>query len=139
MFGRVLRIADVRLVRYGLASAGALAVDFGSFLALLALGVTAAVASALGYCLGIAAHWLLSSRAVFADTVAERGRQRHKQKALFVGSAVIGLAITTAIVGLGDAGGFDPRMAKLVAIAVSFTVTWMLRNHVVFRNSAFAQ
>jgi putative flippase GtrA len=138
MIARVLKMADVRLVRYGLASVGALAVDLGSFLALLALGAPAAAASASGYALGIVMHWLLSSRAVFADTVAERGPQRSKQKALFVGSAMIGLGLTTAIVGIADLAGMDPRIAKLVAIGASFTVTWMLRNKVVFRGSSAA-
>jgi len=135
MIARVIKLADLRVVRYGLASVGALAVDLGSFLALLALGAPAAASSALGYALGIVAHWLLSSRAVFADTVARAGRERTKQKALFVVSAMIGLGLTTGIVGLADLGGIDPRIAKLAAIAVSFTVTWMLRNKVVFRGS----
>jgi len=138
MIARVIKIADVRLVRYVLASVGALAIDVGSFLALLSLAVPAAAASAFGYALGIVAHWLLSSRAVFADTVAERGRERTKQKALFVVSAMIGLGLTTGIVGLADLSGIDPRLAKLVAIAVSFTVTWMLRNKVVFRSAGAA-
>ena len=138
MIARVFKIADLRLVRYVLASVGALAVDVGSFLALLSMAVPAAAASAFGYGLGIVAHWLLSSRAVFADTVAERGRERTKQKALFVVSAMIGLGLTTGIVGLADLGGIDPRLAKLVAIGVSFTVTWMLRNKVVFRRAGAA-
>jgi putative flippase GtrA len=136
MIARVIRITDLRVVRYGLASVGALAVDLGSFLALLALGAPAAASSAFGYGLGIVAHWLLSSRAVFADTVAQRGAARTRQKALFVVSAMIGLAITTGIVGLADLGGIDPRIAKLAAIAISFAVTWMLRNKVVFRGSS---
>lgn len=129
----IQRIADVRLVRYLLASVGALAVDVGSFLALLSLGMWAAGASAIGYCLGIVAHWLMSSRAVFVGNVAERGVARTRQKALFVVSALVGLALTTGIVWAGDASGFDPRLAKLVAIAVSFTATWLLRSRVVFR------
>jgi putative flippase GtrA len=129
----LFKLADVRLVRYGLASVGALAVDIGAFLALLALGAPAAAASALGYGLGIAAHWLLSSRAVFADSVAARGAGRTRQKALFVGSAVVGLGLTTAIVGLADLAGGDPRLGKLAAVVVSFTATWLLRNKVVFR------
>lgn len=133
MFASLFKIADIRLVRYGVASVGALAVDFGSFLALLALGMHAAAASALGYGLGIVVHWLLSSRAVFVDSVAERGRGRTRQKAMFVGSAMVGLGLTTAIVGTADLAGLDPRAAKLVAIAVSFAATWMLRSKVVFR------
>ena len=67
------KLRDIRFVRYVLASVGALAVDVGSFLALLAIGVMAAPASAIGYSLGILAHWLMSSRAVFVGDVAERG------------------------------------------------------------------
>lgn len=133
MVAMISRLSDIRLVRYLFASVGALAVDVGAFLALLQLGMWAAGASAVGYILGIVAHWLMSSRAVFVGNVAERGTARTKQKALFVVSAMVGLALTTGIVWSGDVSGFDPRLAKLVAIAVSFTATWLLRSRVVFR------
>ncbi|AKQ43049.2 polysaccharide biosynthesis protein GtrA [Aurantiacibacter atlanticus] len=133
MTAALLRLIDMRLTRYMFASVGALAVDLGAFLALLALGTWPAGASAIGYSLGILAHWLMSSRAVFIGHVAQPGRARTRQKALFVGSALIGLALTTAIVWAGDTGGIDPRAAKLVAIAVSFFVIWRLRSRVVFR------
>lgn len=127
------KLRDVRFVRYVCASVGALAVDVGSFLALMAIGVAAAPASAVGYSLGILAHWLMSSRAVFQDTVAEGGSARTRQKALFVISALIGLGLTTAIVGAGDWSGIDPRIAKAFAIVVSFAVTWLIRSKIVFR------
>lgn len=133
MLSVISRIGDVRLVRYLLASVGALAVDMGCFLALLAAGMWPASASALGYCAGIVAHWLLSSRAVFTDTVAARGLARTRQKALFVISALVGLGLTAAIVWTGDASGIDPRAAKLAAVVVSFAATWMLRSKIVFR------
>ena len=129
------RAAEIVFLRYLAASAFALGVDMGSFLALLALGLQAALAAAAGYALGILAHWLVSSRAVFTAGVAERGPERSRQKALFVGSALAGLALTTAIVGSGSALGLDPRLAKLAAIAASFTLTWLLRERVVFRPS----
>ena len=127
------RLGGFRLLRYLIASVGALAVDMGAFLALLALGSAPVGASALSYTLGIAAHWIMSSRAVFTDSVAERGAARNRQKALFVGSALAGLAITTLVVWAGDNAGMDPRLAKLAAIVVSFTATWLLRAKVVFR------
>lgn len=137
MTGMILPMIDrlrrIVLLRYLLASMGALAVDMGSFLALLALGVMPVLASAAGYTLGIVAHWLLSSRAVFTDSVAEERTARTRQKALFVGSALIGLALTTMIVGAGTAIGLDSRLSKIVAIGVSFTVTWLLRKRVVFQ------
>jgi putative flippase GtrA len=132
MLSILSRISDVRLVRYFLASAGALAVDMGCFLALLAAGMWPASASAVGYCAGIVAHWLLSSRAVFTDTVAARGLARTRQKALFVVSALVGLGVTTVIVWSADAAGIDPRLAKIAAIGISFAITWLLRAKVVF-------
>ena len=136
MLDLVARVRDVRFLRYLLASVGALAVDMGSFLALLTLAIWPAAASAASYSLGILAHWLLSSRTVFADTVAARGPLRTRQKTLFVVSALAGLALTTAIVGAGDIAGVDPRLAKLAAIAASFLLTWTFRVRVVFRSPA---
>ena len=127
------KLRDARFVRYILASVGALAVDVGVFLALLSFGMLAAAASAVGYAAGILAHWLMSSRAVFQDTVADRGAARTRQKALFVVSALVGLGLTTLIVGAGDYAGGDPRIAKIIAIGVSFAATWLLRSRIVFR------
>lgn len=127
------RLRQLTLIRYILASVGALAVDMGLFLALLTAGTPAMAASAIGYGAGIVAHWLLSSRKVFADQVAAGGLARTRQKAMFVVSALIGLGVTTAIVGGATLAGFDPRLAKLAAIVISFAVTWLLRKRVVFR------
>lgn len=132
----VAKLRDFRLARYLLASVGALAVDVGSFLGFMSLGIAPAPASAMGYALGILAHWLLSSRTVFQDTVASGGMARTRQKALFVISALLGLGLTTAIVGAGDWAGIDPRIAKVAAILVSFTVTWLVRSRIVFREQA---
>jgi putative flippase GtrA len=131
---QLLRQAADRLVpgRYIAASAVALGFDMGSFLVLLAVGMHAASASALSYSLGIVVHWFISSRAVFVAGVAERGPARTRQKALFVASALIGLALTAGIVGLGSAIGVDPRLAKLAAVGVSFVATWLLRARIVF-------
>ena len=107
------------------------------FLLLLDSGLSPMAASAVGYCAGILVHWLVSSRLVFADGAAARGTgERHRQKMLFVGSALVGLAVTTAIVGTGSALGLDPRLAKLAAIVVSFQTTYLLRRHIVFRAAA---
>lgn len=126
------RAADIVFLRYIAASALALGIDLGTFLALLALGLPPAAAAAAGYAMGILAHWLVSSRVVFTAGVAADGPRRSRQKALFVGSALAGLALTTAIVGAGTGLGLDPRLAKLAAIGASFILTWLLRERVVF-------
>ncbi|MFN3865056.1 MAG: GtrA family protein [Erythrobacter sp.] len=131
-----LRLSDIRFLRYFGASLGALAVDVSAFFVALALGLAAGPASALGYSLGILAHWLMSSRAVFHDGVASAGRQRTVQKAFFVLSALAGLALTTLIVTLADRAEIDPRAAKLVAIIASFALTYALRARIVFKPGA---
>lgn len=123
-------------IRYFFVSLGALAVDLGIFLALLSAGVASVPASASGYSAGILAHWLLSSRKVFSDRVSARGTTaRTQQKAMFVMSALLGLMVTMAIVAGGNMIAVDPRISKIVAIAVSFQMTYFLRNLVIFRNS----
>ena len=119
-------------VRYIVASAGALGLDMAVFMGALALGVNPVAAAAAGYLTGLVAHWFMSSRAVFVGQLADKGTQRWQQQGLFLGSALVGLAITMAIVGLGHALGADPRLAKLAAIAVSFQVTYILRRKIVF-------
>ncbi len=126
-------LRQIQLLRYLAASVIALACDFACFLALLRLGLAPAPASALGYALGIAVHWLVSSRKVFIGSVANHGPARTRQKALFVGSALIGLAVTTGVVAVASALGVEPRLAKLIAVAASFSITWLLRDSVVFR------
>ena len=54
-----MRLIDMRLVRYLLASVGALAVDLGTFLALLSLGMRAAGASCAP-CDSIRVNWTIS-------------------------------------------------------------------------------
>jgi hypothetical protein len=51
---------------------------------------------------------------------------------------LLGLATTTAIVGAGEWLGADPRLAKLVAIGISFQLTYLLRNVLIFRTNRTA-
>lgn len=119
-------------LRYIGASVAALGVDFATFMLAMAIGVPPASAAAVGYCCGIVCHWLVSSRMVFVGQVAQTGAARRQQQTLFVATALVGLGITTAIVGLGSWCGLDPRLAKGVAIVVSFQATYLLRKKVVF-------
>ena len=136
VWGWVSFFRKLTFVRYGIVSVGALAVDLGIFLALLQSGMLSALAAALGYAVGIFAHWMLSSRKVFQDRVSDRGtRERTQQKAMFVVSALLGLVLTMAVVGAGEMLGVDPRVAKVFAIGLSFILTYMLRNVVIFRMS----
>jgi putative flippase GtrA len=132
------RLLDLRLVRYMLASGVALGADLGSFFVMYSLGTFVPAAYAASYSLGILVHWVISSRMVFADTVAERGIARTRQKAMFVISALMGLALTTAIGSGAVYAGVHPIMGKLMAVVASFALTWLLRSKVVFRGSRLA-
>lgn len=123
---------DRKYVRYGLASVVALGGDVALFLILLAVGFSAALSASFGYVVGIVIHWLISSRLVFAEGAARSSSARKRQKALFLGSALIGLALTTAIVAFGRMAGLMPPVAKAIAIGVSFQVTYLLRKLIVF-------
>ena len=133
MLGDLLR---QRYIRYGVASVVALGSDVGLFLLFMRTGLDPAPASALGYSVGILVHWLISSRLVFAEGTAPKGPERTRQKGLFVGSALVGLAITTGIVALGGFRGLMPIASKLIAIAVSFQTTYILRKTIVFATSS---
>jgi putative flippase GtrA len=123
---------DQIYTRYIGASVVALGIDFCIFMAALSLGMPPAIAAAIGYISGIVCHWLISSRMVFTAQLAASATGRRQQQALFVLSALVGLGITTGIVGLGSRYGLDPRLAKGVAIVVSFQATYVLRKEVVF-------
>jgi putative flippase GtrA len=123
---------DQIYTRYIGASAASLGVDFAIFMAALSLGIPPALAAAGGYIAGIACHWLISSRMVFTGQIASTAAGRRQQQAMFVLSALVGLGITTAIVGLGTRYGLDPRLAKGVAIVVSFQAIYVLRKKIVF-------
>lgn len=125
-------IFDQLYLRYIGASAASLGLDFALFMVALSAGVPPALAAALGYVSGIACHWLLSSKLVFVGHVASDSTARRQQQALFVLSALVGLGLTTGIVGIGSRYGLDPRIAKGIAILVSFQATYLLRKKVVF-------
>lgn len=133
------RLRSNVFLRYVVVSVGALAADMILFLLLLAAGLPGVAASALGYSVGILVHWILSSRKVFADRVSEKGSAaRTQQKAMFLFSALLGLMLTIAIVGAGAMMGIDARIAKVAAIIISFMLTYLLRNIVIFRSDVAA-
>lgn len=124
-------------LRYVAVSVCALATDMTVFLLLLGTGMPGTAASAVGYSVGIFAHWILSSRKVFHDRVSEKGTvARTQQKAMFLASALIGLVLTITVVAAGTALGMDPRIAKVAAIATAFVLTYLLRNVVIFRQTS---
>ncbi|MEZ5654780.1 MAG: GtrA family protein [Sphingobium sp.] len=122
----------ITYARYIMASGAALAADLSLFFTMMHMNADPVAAAVTGYCAGLIVHWMISSRLVFREFVRPFAAQRRKQKALFVASTLVGLALTTLIVGMSDTTGLDPRIAKLIACGVSFQATYLLRRKVVF-------
>lgn len=131
---RAVQLAGrLRYARYLVASAISLGMDLASFLLMLRINMSAVQASMLGYISGLVVHWLLSSRIVFANKIQSTVAARTRQKLLFVLSALVGLAITAALIKCGLQLGLNLGLSKLAAIAVSFNVTYLLRHYFIFR------
>ncbi len=135
----MVRLPDVpamlrlpRTAPYLLASVAALGVDLAGFVVLVEVLGSAPAAGVLSYSAGIAAHWQLSSRLVWADRVSREPAQRIVQMSLFLLSALIGLALTACVLVLAEWAGWAPLAAKAVAVAVSFCATYLLRAVFVF-------
>jgi putative flippase GtrA len=97
------------------------------------MGLAAALAAAIGYATGTLVHWLVSSRFVFPDRLADAGLQRGGQQILFIASAVLGIALTSAIVSWGVEAGVHVLLAKAAAMIVSFMAVFLVRLTIVFR------
>ncbi len=109
-----------------------MAFDVALFSSLVALAMDPTVASAAGYCAGIVIHWLVSANIVFPGKTRD-GAALHIQRALFAGSALVGLGITVATVEILGRVGVHPIPSKGVAIGISFVAVYGLRKWGVFR------
>lgn len=117
---------------YTLVSVVALMTDVSAFLLLLKAGTHPVLATTVSYAAGIVVQWVLLTRLVFLQSAVLKGDERLRAKAFFVLSAVAGLLVTAGVVALAVAGGIEPFTAKLIAIAISFNVTYLARRLWVF-------
>lgn len=123
---------SITFLKYVMASVLSLGVDLLVFFTLLHGSAPAVMAATVSYSCGILCHWAISTRVVFLAPAPPTKAIRHYQKILFVGSALLGLALTSAIVALGYELHIPPQYAKAGAVIASFVVTWLLRQKIVF-------
>lgn len=116
-----------------MASAAGTLVDLGTLSLLYAAGGSAGLAAGIGYALGTLAHWLVSSRFVFPDRLADAVLKRGGQQVLFVVSAMLGIGITSAVVSCSVEAGANIVLAKALAMVSSFLVVFLVRLTIVFR------
>lgn len=118
--------------RYVLVSGAALAIDVASYSALVWLALTGATAAgAIGFMIGLVAHYGLSSRFVFNGNQSDKSSQRLLIE--YATTGVVGVAMTAGIILLTvDLIGMHPGLGKALAIGPAFVVVYMMRAALVF-------
>jgi putative flippase GtrA len=117
--------------RYFLASTAAFAVDAGTYVALIRLGEVHYLMSApVGFTLGIAVIYVLSTRWVFAH---RRLADSHWELVIFVVIGIAGLLLNEAVIYLGvERFSLSYELAKLASAAVVFGFNFSARKLLLF-------
>jgi putative flippase GtrA len=117
-------------VRYGLASAAALALDWGTLLGLIHVGVPPLVAAAIGFMFGMALTYWLSTAVVFAD---RRRDPLLKEAAIFVAIGLAGLAVNQLALWIFITQfGIVAGLAKAPVAGLVFSFNFILRRAILF-------
>lgn len=116
---------------YGLASAAALAVDWGLLLVLHAAGLNYLVATAIGFSAGIGVTYGLSVSVVFRHRpIADRRREF----AGFLGVGLAGLVLTQLLMALWvEQLHLAPGLAKIPTAGLVFVFNFLVRRALLFR------
>ena len=116
---------------YGLASAAALAVDWGLLLLLTDIGVEYLAASAVGFSAGIGITYLLSISMVFRHRAVV---DRRREFIGFFGVGLAGLILTQLLMALWvERLGMTPGLAKIPTAGLVFVFNFTVRRALLFR------
>jgi putative flippase GtrA len=106
-------------------------VDAGGFALLHQAGMPTAPAAATSFLVAAVVNFQLSSHFVFMQPPSGRGF------GLFLVVASLGLCINAGLtIAISREAGIAPEVAKILAIAVTFVVNFLLNHYVVFRPRA---
>lgn len=125
-----LRTIAPQLLRYAAVSAFALGLDFAVFLALNSAIGHPTLSGVVGYACGIVLHYELSRQFVFAT--AGSAKSAHRRFVEFIGSGLVGLIVTAAVIATATALGASPIVAKIMAVGASFIGVYAIRRAIVF-------
>jgi putative flippase GtrA len=127
--GRLRWLGD--LVKYGFASAAALALDYGLLLVCTRLlGLDYLVAAAIGFTSGLLLVYVLSIRVVFED---RRSKRPAEEFAGFVAIGVVGLLLNESLLYLFvEHVSLTPAVAKIPTAGLCFAFNFTLRRALLF-------
>lgn len=130
-FADELRTALREGGRYLVASACALALDFGSYVALIQLGgIHYLVAAPVAFMIGLVAIYVLSARWAFT---VRRYEDRRIEFLLFSVIGAVGLLLNQAVIYVGvESAGLSPEVAKLVSAGFVFGFNFSARKLLLF-------
>jgi len=115
---------------YGLASAAALAVDWGLLIVLTYIGVEYLAASAVGFSAGIGITYLLSISMVFRHRAVV---DRRREFIGFLGVGIAGLILTQLLMALWvERLGMTPGLAKIPTAGLVFVFNFTVRRALLF-------
>jgi len=122
-------------LRYVAAAALALAVDFGTYVALIRLAsVHYLVAAPIGFTLGLVTIYVLSVRWVFT---VRRFADARAEFAIFALIGVAGLGLNQAVIYAGvELLSFSPELAKILSAGTVFCFNFGLRKLLLFTRPA---
>jgi len=122
-------------LRYVAAAALALAVDFGTYVALIRLAsVHYLVAAPIGFTLGLVIIYVLSVRWVFT---VRRFADARAEFAIFALIGVAGLGLNQAVIYAGvELLSFSPELAKILSAGTVFCFNFGLRKLLLFTRTA---
>jgi len=121
--------------RYALVSVGALAIDYGMFLAVITVSPARyQIGNVVGFLAGVTAAYIGSVLWVFSE---RRFDSRVLEFILFVAAGLGGLAVGSAVLAVGvEVTNFDPRIVKLFAVGASFVFNYGVRRALLFASPA---
>jgi putative flippase GtrA len=122
-----LRAEALRVVRYGLVGVSNTVLTFVAYTALIAAGVAAPAASAIGFALGAANGYQLNRRWTFAESA-----RRRATVVRYIGVQVLGAAASAAGVALARSDGLPRVPAELAVLPVVTLLTYALARTIVF-------
>jgi putative flippase GtrA len=127
------KVVKVVFFRYLIVSAFALVIDYGSYLAILAIDKeNPPIIAAISYLIGLFAAYLLSIKKVFKK--GWLANSRYIESILFFLSGLMGAVISyiSAEIYLTRFGQ-NLKIAKLVAVVISFLIIYLIRKKIIFK------
>jgi putative flippase GtrA len=123
-------------MRYVLVGGGAFITEYGSFYVLFAvLHMRLLLANGISFCLGLGISFVLSRVWTFQHQEKVYQKKTAHQFSFYMTLSLINLGLTLLLVSYFKHLGIDPRIGKLLAMAITSLWNFMLLKHFIFNHA----